>query len=378
MKSSRRRIAFALTAAVPLVSPSPALAVQNWFGYGGVFGPQTNYTFYAPQAVSAGYAPQPVASFSVPAGLGEQVIVSTSPVVMPAVSYSPVTTFAPVTSCRPVVSYSPTTCGTTCGTVCGPTTFVAPPASVAPVIVSPPAATIVPAAPPITTPVYPPPGVYPPATSVPFPPTRTPEMPTSSTTSPADQPPTLSGFAPIDGAAPMQTPYNTAPMNAAPMNAAPVNTVPADAASAYTSPLNGATTTTPSNVAPPSGYTSGGAVTDPSGAKVTTPEKSDASQAPRIDRLKPDLDISVPEEDETMTPVAPTEKQLKIEAEPTNKPADEAEVGPRLDVEDDEHTASRGMKRAGLLAPATWRAVRTASKRPAAKRTETVWRAVKP
>jgi hypothetical protein len=79
-----------------------------------------------------------------------------------------------------------------------------------------------------------------------------------------------------------------------------------------------------------------------------------------------------------MTPVKPTEKEQKIDAAPANKPADEADVGPRLDLNDDEHTAMRGMKRAGLLAPATWRAVRPATKRSAAKRTETVWRAAKP
>ena len=34
-----------------LLPAGRAAGVQNWFGYGGVFGPQAYYTYYAPQPV---------------------------------------------------------------------------------------------------------------------------------------------------------------------------------------------------------------------------------------------------------------------------------------------------------------------------------------
>lgn len=328
MNGPLRGIAIPLAAIVTLAVSPRAQAVQNWFGYGGVFGSQTQYTFYAPQQVTAGYAPQAVTSFSVPAGLGQQVIVSSSPVVVPAVSYSPVTTLAPVTSCRPVVTYSPA-----CGTVCGAPTLIAPPAATAPVIVTPPAATVVPSTPTYGTPTYPPPGVYTPGTTIPFPPAASPEMPTSSTTvSPADQPPTLSGFAPLSTA---------------------------------TTPL------APASVAPPQGA----GVAPPAAPSGATPEKSDASQPPVIDRLRPDLDISVPEEDETMTPVVPSDSESKSGKKSEAAPTGEKETGPRLDLDED-HTASRNKRPASLLAPATWRAARPAARRQGTTATSNGWRPV--
>jgi hypothetical protein len=302
-----------------LLQAGRADAVQNWFGYGGVFGPQAYYTYYAPQPVVAGYAPTAVSAYSYPTVVSAPVVsYSTSRVIVPVTAYAPLTTsYAPVTSCRPVVAYSPT-CGTysdQCGTYCGAPAAIAPSIS-APVTVVPAPTTVTPLAPRYGTPIYQPPGIYPQAVpaapiSAPpmtFPPTTSPGLPTSSV-SPADQPPTLSGY----------TPYSYSTTVAPPTTVSQTPAAPADAAS-------------------------------------VPPVIEGATQPSTSQQRRPDLDISVPNEaDEELSPVAPAEGDKA-------KEADESATGPKLQG-DEANTASAGAPRTGLLSTATWRAVRPSSRK---------------
>lgn len=319
MFRSPRMVGAAALLCATLLPAGRAAAVQNWFGYGGAFGPQAYYTYYAPQPVVAGYAPTTVSAYSYPTVVAAPVVnYSTSRVIVPVTAYAPLTTsYAPVTSCRPVVAYSPT-CGTysdQCGTYCGAPAAIAP-TMIAPITIAPAPTTITPLAPRYGTPIYQPPGIYPqtipaaPLSAPPmtFPPTTSPGLPTSSA-SPADQPPTLSGYAPY--------PYST--------TAAPpvtVNQTPAPPVEAASVPPAIEGTTQPS-----------------------------AGQ-----QRRPDLDISLPNEaDEELSPVAPAEG---AEA----KEADESATGPKLQG-DEANTASAGAPRTGLLSTATWRAVRPSSRK---------------
>ncbi len=325
MRISQNGAVASLTALALLLGASPAAAVQNWFGYGGTFGTQTYYTYYAPQPVVANYAPAPVATYMVPAAQPVAAPVITSRVVVPAVAYAPVvayrpvTAFAPVTSCRPVVSYYGATCGSTCGSTCLPyrvpaaTTIPVVPAPVVvapPVTVTPAPTTTFPATPaPYTVPNYPPPGVYPQAPVYPTAPTRTPELPNSGI-SPADRAPTLSGRVPLDAGA----------------------ALPA---------------------APP--------------AAATTTEKTKA------DPYQPDLNVSVGEGDD-LVPVEESAKEKSEEKAPAEPAADaESTSGPVLKLDED-NTASLQKNRTNLLAPATWRAHRP-PRRAAHSAPELIWRA---
>ncbi len=296
----------------------PAMALQNWFGYGGIFGPQTTYTFYAPPPVTTGYATEQVVTYMAPTTMAPGTVVSYSGqgLVLPAVAYAPVTTYAP-----------PTTCGAvpTCGTVCGPATFApATTTVIGPTTVMPAApTTVVPAAPTWGTPTFPTPGTFAPATPAPMPATRSPELPTSTTISPADQLPTWSGYAPIQSEAPIN--------------------VPPPPVMGETAPSSEAAKTTP---------------------------KSGASEAPASEYFKPDLDISVPEE-EDLVPVTPPASKPKTE---TPAKDEAAETGPRLGPEDG-NTAIHPPTRSRLLAPATWRAARPAARRAQAKPLDSAWRA---
>lgn len=308
----RHVVAALFVFAAATLTASPAMALQNWFGYGGIFGPQTTYTFYAPPPVSAGYAPEQVVTYMAPTTMAPGTVVSYSGqgLVLPAVAYAPVTTYAP-----------PTTCGAmpSCGTVCGPTTFAPAPTTV----IGPAPTTVVPAAPTWGTPTYPAPGTFAPATPAPFPATRSPELPTSSIVSPADQPPSWSGYAPIE-------------------TAAPIN-VPPPPVMGETAPATEAAKTTP---------------------------KSEASEAPASDYFKPDLDISMPE-DEDLVPVTPPASKSKTE---TPAKDEAAESGPRLGPEEG-NTAIHAPTRSRLLAPATWRAARPAARRAQTKPLDSAWRA---
>lgn len=319
MNPHQRAVGAVALALAVLLPGREAGAVQNWFGYGGTFGPRAYYTYYAPTTVvSAGYAPTTVTSYSYPTVVSSPVVnYAASPVIAPTITYyAPVATaYAPVTSCRPVVAYyQGSNCRAyagQCASYCG-TPAIGAPVTVtpAPITVTPAPTTVTPLVPQYGTPIYQPPGVYTPAapTAPPVTAPVSPGLPTSSV-SPADQPPVMSGFAPLDAT-----------------TIVPPTTVDVPA-------------TSPSGPAAPA-------------ASETSPSKSD--------QLKPDLDISVPNADEEeLTPVEPPDAAKEQE--------NGAATGPRLEG-DDANTAAAASQRTGLLSTATWRAVRPSSRKLSAAR----------
>ncbi len=320
MNRYQRIVCAAALAFAVLVPAGRASAVQNWFGYGGIFGPQAYYTYYAPQpVVSAGYAaaPVPVSAYSYPTVIAAPPVVnySAARVIIPTTAYAPLTTvYAPVTSYRPVVAYSPTGGtygGQSCGTATCAPAMIAPFGS-GPITVAPAPTMVTPSLPRYGTPIYPPPGIYPsPPIIYPQQPSVSPGLPTSSI-SPADQQPTMSGYPPIDS-------------------------------SRYV-PLGTGTSASPN---------------EPNSGAASPPSENGAKPATTSNRLQPDLDISVPaKEDETLTPVAPADSSSQD---------DDAAAGPRLEG-DEGNTAAVGTPRTGLLSPATWRAVRPSTRRALADR----------
>jgi len=110
--------------------------------------------------------------------------------------------------------------------------------------------------------------------------------------------------------------------------------------------------------------------TAPSSDAAKAAPKSEAAEASSSDYFKPDLDISMPE-DEDLVPVTPPAAKPKTE---TPAKDEAAESGPRLEPEEG-NTAIHAPTRSRLLAPATWRAARPAARRAQAKSLDSAWRA---